>query len=104
MNLSQLNKNKWILRIANGLFIWIILMILILFIVMNRYSDYQEVTENMKRIIVDLNSPYIQGGIILTIGLLTMAVSKILKANLIVMVLGILTLVIYYWKMLIIGI
>lgn len=104
MNLSQLNKNKWILRIANSLFIWMILMILSLFIVMNRYSDYEEVSENMKRIIVDLDSPYIIGGIILTIGLLTMAVSKLLKANLFVLIIGILTLVIYYSKMLITGI
>ena len=104
MTTSELNDKRWIKLIANGLLIWITIMTFLVFLILNRYSNVQEVVENSKRITIDLNSPFVIGGLILSTGLFCMIISKILKSNVLIIGFGIVTLVIYYLKMLWIGI
>ena len=104
MNLSGINKKKWIIIFGNGLLILITIMTFVVFLILDRYSNIYEITESANRITIDLNSPFVKGGQILVTGLFCMIISKILKLNILIIGFGILTLTVYYLKMLWIGI
>ncbi|WP_046759206.1 hypothetical protein [Kordia jejudonensis] len=104
MTLAELNEKKWIIILGNGMLFWITFMIFILFLILKKYSFEYEEVESYKQITIDLNSPIVEGGIILIVGLFAMIISKIVKSNLLIIVVGILTLIIYYIKMLWTGI
>ena len=104
MSLSDLINKKWIRILANGFLIWIAFMIFIVFQIIDRYSQAYSISENVINLTVELNSPFIKGGMILTCGLFCMIISKIFKSNILIIGFGILTLAIYYLKMLWIGI
>tara|TARA_B100000949_G_scaffold83383_1_gene74628 strand:+ start:841 stop:1191 length:351 start_codon:yes stop_codon:yes gene_type:complete len=104
MSLSNLNNKKWIRILANGFLIWIAFMIFIVFLIIDKYSRAYEISENIVNITVELNNPFIKGGMVLTCGLFCMIISKIFKSNILIIAFGILTLIVYYLKMLWIGI
>lgn len=100
----DLNHKKWVKVLANTFLICVTFIIFAIFLVLNKYSEVYEVTKAYKRITIELNSPFINGGIILSIGLFMMLISKLLKSNILVILFGILTLITFYIKMLWIGI
>jgi len=100
MSISELDKKRWINLLANGLLIWIIFVIFSIFMILDEHSKTHQNVENAKRIYIDINSPFLKGGMLLAFGLLLMIISKIFKRNLLIVCIGILTLITYYLIML----
>jgi hypothetical protein len=99
-----LNNKKWIIYLSNGLIFFILFMIFGIFIIINNNSQAYELDTAIKHISIDLNRSFIKGGIILSVGLFLIIITKLLKRNLITIVLSLLTIILYYLKVSWIGI
>lgn len=99
MNLKFNLKNKWIQYVANGLISWVLLMIFGLFFFLQKDSLLQDFPDNDLQLFTTLRQPIYEAGMILASGLFLMFLLKTLKKNLIVIVLGIITLILYFYLM-----
>jgi len=104
MNWKLYLKNNWTVLVANGLFLWILLMMFGIFYILQNDVAVIDYSKDWIEIFSTIRYPFYECGMILCIGLFVMLVFKFLKKNSVVIVLGILTILSFYWKMKIIGI
>ncbi len=96
---------NWISVIANVFIGWILFMLLGIFYVLEDTSTHiLDGLDGQKSIFTELYQPIYHGGIILVLGLSFMLVAKGLKKSMVTIIAGSITLIIYFWKMKIVGI
>ena len=98
MDIKRISKEKWITVLANGFLYWILLLLFFMLFVFQKESKIFKDPFDHKQIYLELHQPVLEGGMILVIGLFLMTVSKGFRKNLLVVFIGILTLLFYYWK------
>lgn len=98
MVIKKVSKEKWITVLANGFIYWTLLLLLFMFYVFHKESKIFKDAFEHNQIYLELHQPFFEGGMILIIGLFFMTILKGFKKNLLVVFIGILTLLIYYWK------
>ncbi len=98
MYIKRVSKEKWIAGLANGFLYWILLLLFFMFYVFHKESKIFKDAFDHNQIYLELHQPVFEGGMILVIGLFLMTVSKGFRKNLLVVFIGILTLLFYYWK------
>lgn len=96
--LRELNKNKAIKLIANGLQIFTSISILWVFLNIYQTSLLIDNPFIAQDLFYEVIKTRLTGGIILCFGLLVMMILKSLKQNLIISIIGILTIIFYFLK------
>ena len=106
MNRLKNHKIKnWISVIANVFIGWVLFMLLGVFYVLEDTSTHiLDGLDGQKSILTELYQPIYLGGVILVFGLSLMLLAKGFKKSMVTIVVGIITLIIYFWKMKIVGI
>tara|TARA_R110000744_G_scaffold379432_2_gene497588 strand:- start:106 stop:426 length:321 start_codon:yes stop_codon:yes gene_type:complete len=104
MNLKLYVKKNWTSLIANGLMFWILIMIFALFALLQKDGHIMKFSEDQNQIYSTLWQPIYESGMILVTGLFLMRIIKFFKKDIVVIIIGVLTILIYYWKMKIGGI
>ena len=104
MNWKLYLKKNWISLLANGLMFWILIMIFALFALLQNDGNIIKFSEEQNQIYSTLWQPIYESGMIFVAGLFLMRIIKFLKKDLVVICIGIITIIIYYWKMKIGGI
>lgn len=98
MNWKNYLKDHWASFLANGAISWILLMIFGIFYFLRLDSVLYDSSGGKFYMVTEMWQPFYMGGMILVIGLLLMLVTKAFKKNLLVLFLGILTIIAYFYE------
>ncbi len=99
MTFRSLNENKKIILIANGLLIFTTLLILGILSTLYKYSAFLDNPLLAQEQFFEISQKQITSGVFSTIGLLIMVILKSFKQNFFIVIMGVLTVFIYYCKL-----